>query len=129
MPGISRSKNHLAVTLGIVSTMDLPIICTLSEAELRQRRDNILRDVRLATVKTTELPRGYAYEFVNGPEILATLARLIAAEHECCPFLTFRISAEAGQKSVTLEITGSSEEAKPVIADFFGSKSPVRAAP
>jgi len=48
------------------------------------------------------------------------LARLIALEHECCRFLTFRISLEAGKEAVTLEIT-SSPDAKPVIANFFGA--------
>jgi hypothetical protein len=47
------------------------------------------------------------------------LARLVDLERQCCAFLTFRIIVEAG-KSIFLEITGS-PEAKPVIADFFGS--------
>jgi len=41
---------------------------------------------------------GYAYEFRRDPELLATLGRLIALEHECCRFLTFKISLE-GRKS------------------------------
>jgi hypothetical protein len=101
--------------------MELPIVCTLSEEELQQRRHDVLNSVHAAVIKTTELPNGYAYEFAFNPEMLAALARLVALEHECCRFLTFRISVEAGGAVVTLEITGPSE-AKPVIADFFGGR-------
>jgi len=100
--------------------MDLPIICTLSEAELKERRHEILDRVKAAIVKTTELQNGYAYDFPADAEMLMILARLIALEHECCRFLTFRISLEAGKEAVTLEIT-SSPDAKPVIANFFGA--------
>jgi len=47
------------------------------------------------------------------------LARLVDLERQCCAFLTFRITVVAG-KPICLEISGP-PEAKPVIADFFGS--------
>jgi hypothetical protein len=99
--------------------MDLPIACTLSEAELQQRRHEILDCVRAATLKTSELRNGYAYELPFGSDTLIMLARLVALEHGCCPFLTFRIALEAGAETVTLEVTASFK-AKPVIANFFG---------
>jgi len=58
--------------------MDLPITCTLSEV----------------------------YELPFGSDTLTMLARLVALEHGCCPFLTFRIALEAGAETVTLEVTG-----------------------
>ena len=100
--------------------MDLPISSTLTEAELRQRRREILDRVKTAAIKTTELPVGYAYEFTPDAELLAMLGRLIALEHECCRFLTFKISLEAGKTSVILEIT-SSPDVKPVIANFLSA--------
>ena len=100
--------------------MDLPIICTLTDAELGQRRHEILDRVKTAAIKTTELPDGYAYEFTPDPELLAMLGSLIAFEHECCRFLTFKISLEAGKAVVILEVT-SSPDAKPVIANFLGA--------
>jgi hypothetical protein len=99
--------------------MDLPVICTLAEAELQNRRSELLNSVRIARIRTTELPNGYAYEFPFASETMVMLARLITLEHQCCRFLTFRISLEAGDGPLILEITGPSE-AKPVIADFFG---------
>jgi hypothetical protein len=99
--------------------MELPIVCTLSEEDLQKRRRDVLEGVYAAVIKTTELPDGYLYEFAFGAEILTTLARLVSLEHDCCRFLTFRISAQAGEALLKLEITGPAE-AKPVIAAFFG---------
>jgi hypothetical protein len=58
--------------------MDLPIICTLSEPELQQRRREVLDVVKTAAIKTTELPNGYAYQFPPDSELITMLARLVA---------------------------------------------------
>lgn len=100
--------------------MDLPIGCTLPEAEMRERRRMILDAVRRAAVGVTKLPLGYAYRFETNAEVLVDLGRLIELERRCCPFLTFAIIAEAGHQPVRLEITGPLE-ASAVIADLFGS--------
>jgi hypothetical protein len=99
--------------------MDLPVICTLSEEQLQQRRRELLDDVKTAAISATELPDGYAYEFPPDPDTVTMLARLIALEHDCCPFLTFRISLVAGKAAAILEVTGP-PKAKSVIADFLG---------
>ena len=100
--------------------MDLPIICTLSEAELQERRHNLLDSIRAKTVETLSVSNGYAYKFNGSPDVIAPLAQLIALEHQCCPFLTFKLIAEAGKEDVILEITGP-PEAKAVIENFFGA--------
>lgn len=46
-------------------------------------------------------------------------ARLVALEHQCCRFLTFKILLEAGEGTINLEVTGP-PEAKTMIADFLG---------
>jgi len=56
----------------------------------------------------------YAYEFRPDPELLATLGRLIALEHECSRFLTFKISLEAGKAAAVIREVTSSPGAKPV---------------
>ena len=100
--------------------MDPPIACSLSEADLRERRRTLLDSVRHAAIGVTELPLGYAYRFDARSDILLILARLIDLERACCPFLTFTLVVEAGQQPIRLEITGALD-AKAVIADFFGS--------
>jgi hypothetical protein len=100
--------------------MDLTVACTLTDAEMRERRTTVLDVVRRAVFGITPLPDGYAYRFESTPEILCQLARLVDLERRCCPFLTFRIIVEAGRLPICLEITGPSE-AKGVIADLFGA--------
>jgi hypothetical protein len=98
--------------------MEPPIACTLTEAEMRERRDTILDSIRETALSVTPLLLGYTYRFRPGTETLAQLARLIDLERRCCPFLTFRIAVESDDQS-SLEITGP-PEARMIIADLFG---------
>jgi hypothetical protein len=100
--------------------MEPPIACTLTEAEMRERRRTILDSVRGAVLKVTPLSLGYAYRFEPTSEVLAQLSRLVDLERQCCPFLTFRIVVEGGNQAICLEVTGA-PEAKGVIADFFSA--------
>ena len=100
--------------------MELPIACTLTEAELRERRQTTLDLVRGAALNVTSLPLGYAYRFEPTSDVLKHLSRLVDLERQCCQFLTFRIVVEAGNQPICLEVTGP-PEAKAIIADFFGS--------
>ena len=99
--------------------MEPPIACTLTDAEMRERRRTILDTFRGAALEVTSLPLGYAYRFEPTSEVLARLVHLVDLERQCCPFLTFTIIIEAGNQPISLEITGP-PEAKPMIADFFG---------
>ncbi len=99
--------------------MELPLACTLTDTEMRERRRTILDAFRGAALEVTSLPLGYAYRFEPTSEVLARLVHLVDLEHQCCPFLTFKIIIEAGNQPISLEITGP-PDAKPMIADFFG---------
>jgi hypothetical protein len=96
--------------------VDLPIACTLTAAELRQRRQTIFDTFRNMRVTVTELPDGYSYCFVATSEALMQIAQLVDMERQCCPFLTFKIVVEDGQ--MRLEVTGPNE-AKAVIEEYF----------
>ena len=100
--------------------MELPIACTLTEAELREQRQTTLDFVRGAALNVTSLPLGYAYRFEPTSDVLTHLSRLVDLERQCCQFLTFRIVVEAGNQTICLEVTGP-PEAKATIAEFFGS--------
>jgi hypothetical protein len=99
--------------------VDLPIACTLTEEELRERRRELLDHFRTYTHRSESLPNGYAYTFETCTGLLADLARFVELERQCCRFLTFRISIEP-QQDVRLEITGPNE-AKDLITELFGS--------
>ncbi|PYS37591.1 MAG: hypothetical protein DMG14_20660 [Acidobacteria bacterium] len=101
-----------------MTNTNLPIACTLSEPELRQRRKTIIDVFRKMRVTVTELPDGYAYNFAATSEALTQVAQLVDMERQCCPFLKFNIVIEAGKAPMRLEVTGP-EEAKKVIAQFF----------
>ena len=99
--------------------MDLPIVCTLTESELRERRRTILDSIRSNAVEVLAISDGYSYRFNPSPDILPRLSDLVQLESQCCQFLTFKIVV-APQQPITLEISGP-QEAKTIIADYFGS--------
>lgn len=85
---------------------NLPIACTLTAAELQQRRGTVLDAVKKSIVEFRELDDGYALSFPTSTESLKELTALVDLERQCCPFLTFRITVEANSGPVWLEITG-----------------------
>ena len=99
--------------------MDLPIICTLTESELRERRETILNSLRSDALEVVAMSNGYSYRFSPGADILSKLSKLVELESQCCQFLTFKIIVAPPQQ-ITLEVSGP-PEAKVVIADCFGS--------
>jgi hypothetical protein len=99
--------------------MDLPIVCTLTESELRERRRTFLDAIKEGTLDVVPIPGGYSYRFAPRSEVLMQLSRLVDLERQCCRFLTYRIVVEAGEQPIRLEITGP-PEANPIIADLFG---------
>lgn len=84
--------------------MKLPIACSLTSAELQERRRTVLQQVRSAVVETVELENGYAYSIPG--EWFAEVAKLIDLERQCCPFLTFTLTVAPGDGPIRLELTG-----------------------
>lgn len=98
--------------------MDLPIVCTLNEAQLRERRQVIIDAFANMHVGVTELEDGYAFTFPASSAMLRQIAQLVDLERQCCAFLTFKIVVEARNTSIRFEVTGP-REAKKVIAEYF----------
>lgn len=84
----------------------LEVACSLSNAELRQREGTLLTDFKSAVTSREELPDGYAFRIPGEKKWLALVAELMMAERECCPFLTFQLTAGANLGALTLRITG-----------------------
>jgi len=55
---------------------------------------------------TEELPEGYAFRLPGDGEWIQLAAELFAAERECCPFLTFELSAEPNKGPVSIRVSG-----------------------
>jgi hypothetical protein len=85
---------------------DLPIACCLTSAELRQREATLLAQFRSAVIETEELPDGYAFRVPGDRKWVAITAEMIAAERECCPFLTFEFSAQPSMGPLIVRVTG-----------------------
>lgn len=97
---------------------DLPVACSLIPAELPDRRRNVLSKVRGAVTDIKELEHGFIYQFPSDGGLILELANLIQLEHRCCPFLTFRLTVEPGEGSVSLELTGP-EGTKEFLEEIF----------
>jgi hypothetical protein len=85
---------------------DMPITCCLTSAELREREATLLAQFRSAVIETGELPDGYAFRIPGDGKRAAMIAKMIAAERECCPFLTFEFTAQPHMGPVIVRVTG-----------------------
>ena len=85
---------------------DRPIVCCLTSAELRERAATLLAQFRSAVIGTEELREGYAFRVPGDGKWIATIAKMIVAERECCPFLTFELVAQPNMGPVIVRVTG-----------------------
>lgn len=70
-----------------------PLACSLTTSELRDREAMLLTRFRAAVIEIEGLHQGYAFHLPGDSERIELIAALIAAERECCPFLTFEVAA------------------------------------
>ena len=84
----------------------IPIACNLTSAESRMRKTNLLAEFKFAVTTIEELPDGYAFRVPGEKRWLELAAQLLIAERECCPFLTFQMTAEPQIGPITIRITG-----------------------
>ena len=89
-----------------MDTVSLPVACSLMDSELQERRRNILQTVRSAVSEVKETENGFLYRFPSDGGWIKELANLVELERQCCPFLRFSITVEAGDGPVWLEMTG-----------------------
>jgi hypothetical protein len=89
-----------------MSNLDkLPLACSLTGAELREREAALLVQFRAAIIKTEELQDGYAFHIPGDGERIRQ-AELIGAERESCPFLVFEVSALPNMGPVIVRVSG-----------------------
>jgi hypothetical protein len=97
--------------------MALPIVCTLSAAELQERKATILNSIRSAVVCRTLILRGYRYEFSNHGTASQDVRRLVELEQQCCKFLAFNVTENGN--TIWLDVIGQ-PAALGVIEELFG---------
>ena len=85
---------------------NLPIACSLSGAALRRRVSSLMARITSAAVEIEELPDGLAFRVPGDRKWMALVVAWIAAERECCRFLTFELSAQPNLGPVCIRLTG-----------------------
>lgn len=89
-----------------MSETSLPIACSLTDAELQERSEDVLQKVGGAVLEIKELENGYAYRLPSDEIWIGELANLVRLERRCCLFLRFQIIVEADNGFIWLELTG-----------------------
>ena len=100
-------------------TMELPIACTLDEANLARRADEVREELFSGAIEWRELETGYAFCFPSDPEWVAKIAAFIASERTCCSFFRFALDFEPGMGPIWLSLTGPAGT-KTFIESTFG---------
>lgn len=85
---------------------DLPIVCALTPAAMKARREGLLAGLLQRAQTHEELPAGHRLQFQATDDTLAAIARTVDAERQCCRFLRFSITVEPDGGPISLELTG-----------------------
>lgn len=101
----------------IATTHELPVACTLTDAEKQSRGDTV-RPVFARAEEVCELDDGYAFRFPATPENAADLLDFALFERRCCAFLSYELIFDPGDGPLWLQLRGSSPGAKEFAAGF-----------
>jgi hypothetical protein len=73
---------------------EIPLVCGLSDEEMRKREATLLAQFKSALVTTAEVSDGYLFRIPGDKKWIALATELIVAERECCPFMRFELAAD-----------------------------------
>jgi hypothetical protein len=93
---------------------DLPIACSLGSSDLRAREAELAALGRRSLISVDRRDGSVTLNFTSDPETKAELERVVAAEAECCAFLTMTITVG---NSIRLAIDGP-DDAAPIIEEL-----------
>ena len=85
---------------------NMPIACSLTTAEFRDREAKLLAQFRSAVIETEELQEGCAFRLSGRGEWIGLIAELMVAERECCPFVAFEVIALPNKGPLIVRVTG-----------------------
>ena len=85
---------------------DFPVACRLTDSEFRKREATLLAQFKRLVVATQELPDGYVFHVPGDKKSMGVVWEAIVAERECCPFLTFELTAQPNKGPVSMRVTG-----------------------
>ena len=97
---------------------NIPIACSLNDAELAARRSVLLEKTRQQLVKIEERGNGFVYLFPVDDAVFENLFEIIQLERKCCAFLDFKLILEAQSEFISLELSGRNN-VKEAIRNLF----------
>ena len=86
--------------------MNLPIACTLSDAERALASDELLSGLMREARAVEPEGEGYRATFSGVPGRVTRVARVIERERGCCKFLMFDLHASANDGDIVLTMSG-----------------------
>ena len=99
---------------------NLPLACTLSAAELRERGEDVVAPLFARAQRMQETPDGYCFAFPAEAEGVRDLLEFILSERDCCPFFTFELNFPSPHELVWLTLRGG-ESVKEFLAGSFAT--------
>jgi hypothetical protein len=90
-------------------TTELPIACSLSTTELSVRQAQIAELGRDALLDATVDGRRAELHFTARPGVRERVERFVAAESECCAFLTMGVEAAPDEVRVSIDAPAGAE--------------------
>lgn len=106
------------------SSQDIPLACTLSEADLVTRGDQI-DDLFAHAEQRQELTDGYAFQYPGTTDWAKTLIDFITNERACCPFFLFELVFEPNLGPLWLHVRGGDGVKELVREQFLDTAHPV----
>lgn len=82
-----------------------PVACTLSPEDLRTRRSELLPGLAARAERIEHVPGGVRLHMPASSDAVASIARVVDAERQCCRFLGFTIRTEPDLGAITLTVT------------------------
>jgi hypothetical protein len=103
---------------GTGMSRELPIACSLSAGDLNDRLAEIADLGRDALLEAELAGLRAELRFARDPGIPQRLARIVAAESECCAFLSMAVRPEPDAVVLTI---AAPEGAEPVVRDLVAA--------
>lgn len=85
---------------------DVPVACTLNEAEKERRRDWVEETLVGAIRSAEEREDGYEFVFEGSDAALEAVSAFVRREATCCSFARFQITVPQGFEEVRLLFAG-----------------------
>jgi hypothetical protein len=105
---------------------DPPIACTLGANDYRRRLDEVRALGDAALIDTESEPGRAVLRFAASAGIRARVDNIVAAEAECCSFLTMTVTDEPDVVVLTIE---APRDAALVLDELVGALAPFRQRP